>query len=167
MIITIIVVATIAILGVYVSWRAGRLDRLHARLEAARAARAGRGGLAAGLLRDRGLAGRYRRGQPGRRHAAPDRLSCVGPGGTTPQDPPACHPLGPAKAGRRGWPGCAGRPPRAGLDAQPAGGVMAPYCTKMSTDGRRPAQTRRNWGVGGASKSWEGGGSTRPPPPMA
>src|SRR5260221_4349377 len=38
MIITIIVVATIAILGVYVSWRAGRLDRLHARLEAARAA---------------------------------------------------------------------------------------------------------------------------------
>src|SRR5260370_27498969 len=38
MIITIIVVATIAILGVYVSWRAGRLDRLHAGLEAARAA---------------------------------------------------------------------------------------------------------------------------------
>ncbi len=32
------VVALIAVLGVYVSWRAGRLDRLHARLEAARAA---------------------------------------------------------------------------------------------------------------------------------
>src|SRR5260221_7507417 len=38
MITTIVVVAAIAIVGVYVSWRAGRLDRLHARLEAARAA---------------------------------------------------------------------------------------------------------------------------------
>jgi hypothetical protein len=38
-VITIIVaLATIAILGVYVSWRAGRLDRLHTRLDAARAA---------------------------------------------------------------------------------------------------------------------------------
>jgi hypothetical protein len=36
--ITIVVVAAIAIAGVYVSWRAGRLDRLHARLEARRAA---------------------------------------------------------------------------------------------------------------------------------
>jgi hypothetical protein len=35
---TIAVVAAVAILGVYISWRAGRLDRLHARLEAARAA---------------------------------------------------------------------------------------------------------------------------------
>jgi len=35
---TIVVVAAVAIMGVYVSWRAGRLDRLHARLEAARAA---------------------------------------------------------------------------------------------------------------------------------
>jgi hypothetical protein len=35
---TIVVVAAVAIIGVYVSWRAGRLDRLHARLEAARAA---------------------------------------------------------------------------------------------------------------------------------
>jgi len=35
---TILVVAAVAITGVYVSWRAGRLDRLHARLEAARAA---------------------------------------------------------------------------------------------------------------------------------
>jgi hypothetical protein len=35
---TIVVVAAVAIVGVYVSWRAGRLDRLHARLEAARAA---------------------------------------------------------------------------------------------------------------------------------
>jgi len=35
---TIAVVAAVAIVGVYVSWRAGRLDRLHARLEAARAA---------------------------------------------------------------------------------------------------------------------------------
>ena len=35
---TILVVAAVAIVGVYVSWRAGRLDRLHARLEAARAA---------------------------------------------------------------------------------------------------------------------------------
>jgi len=34
----IVVVAAVAIMGVYVSWRAGRLDRLHARLEAARAA---------------------------------------------------------------------------------------------------------------------------------
>ena len=33
-----IVVVVVAILGVYVSWRAGRLDRLHARLEARRAA---------------------------------------------------------------------------------------------------------------------------------
>src|SRR5258708_7985299 len=38
MITTIVVVAAIAIVGVYVSWRAGRLDRLHARIEAARAA---------------------------------------------------------------------------------------------------------------------------------
>jgi hypothetical protein len=38
MIATIVVVVAVAILGVYVSWRAGRLDRLHARLEAARAA---------------------------------------------------------------------------------------------------------------------------------
>src|SRR5260221_9458171 len=38
MITTIVVVAAIAIVGVYVSWRAGRLDRLHARVEAARAA---------------------------------------------------------------------------------------------------------------------------------
>lgn len=36
--ISLIVVAAIAISGVYVSWRAGRLDRLHARLETARAA---------------------------------------------------------------------------------------------------------------------------------
>ena len=35
---TIVVVAAVAIAGVYVSWRAGRLDRLHARLEARRAA---------------------------------------------------------------------------------------------------------------------------------
>jgi hypothetical protein len=35
---TIAVVAAVAILGVYISWRAGRLDRLHARYEAARAA---------------------------------------------------------------------------------------------------------------------------------
>src|SRR5258708_14879285 len=38
MITPIVVVAAIAIVGVYVSWRAGRLDRLHARLEAARSA---------------------------------------------------------------------------------------------------------------------------------
>jgi hypothetical protein len=31
-----IVIAVLALIGVYVSWRAGRLDRLHARLEAAR-----------------------------------------------------------------------------------------------------------------------------------
>ncbi len=31
-----IVIALLAMTGVYVSWRAGRLDRLHARLEAAR-----------------------------------------------------------------------------------------------------------------------------------
>ncbi len=34
--IAIIVVAALAMLGVYISWRAGRLDRLHARLDAAR-----------------------------------------------------------------------------------------------------------------------------------
>jgi hypothetical protein len=38
MIAAIVVVVVVAILGVYVSWRAGRLDRLHARLEARRAA---------------------------------------------------------------------------------------------------------------------------------
>jgi hypothetical protein len=38
MIDAIIVVVVVAMLGVYVSWRAGRLDRLHARLEARRAA---------------------------------------------------------------------------------------------------------------------------------
>jgi hypothetical protein len=32
----IIVIAVVAMIGVYISWRAGRLDRLHARLEAAR-----------------------------------------------------------------------------------------------------------------------------------
>ena len=35
-VIVLIVVALMAMTGVYVSWRAGRLDRLHARLEAAR-----------------------------------------------------------------------------------------------------------------------------------
>jgi hypothetical protein len=38
MIDAIVVVIVVAMLGVYVSWRAGRLDRLHARLEARRAA---------------------------------------------------------------------------------------------------------------------------------
>ena len=38
MIDAIVVVVVVAMLGVYVSWRAGRLDRLHARLDAARAA---------------------------------------------------------------------------------------------------------------------------------
>jgi hypothetical protein len=33
---SIIVIAVVACIGVYISWRAGRLDRLHARLEAAR-----------------------------------------------------------------------------------------------------------------------------------
>ena len=33
---SIIVIAVLAIIGVYISWRAGRLDRLHARLDAAR-----------------------------------------------------------------------------------------------------------------------------------
>jgi hypothetical protein len=33
---SIIIIAALALIGVYVSWRAGRLDRLHARLEAAR-----------------------------------------------------------------------------------------------------------------------------------
>jgi hypothetical protein len=36
--IVVVVVVVVAMLGVYVSWRAGRLDRLHARLEARRAA---------------------------------------------------------------------------------------------------------------------------------
>jgi hypothetical protein len=34
----VIIVAVVILLGVYVSWRAGRLDRLHTRLETARAA---------------------------------------------------------------------------------------------------------------------------------
>ena len=33
---SLIVIAVLACVGVYISWRAGRLDRLHARLEAAR-----------------------------------------------------------------------------------------------------------------------------------
>jgi hypothetical protein len=33
---SLIVIVILALIGVYVSWRAGRLDRLHARLEAAR-----------------------------------------------------------------------------------------------------------------------------------
>jgi hypothetical protein len=33
---SIIVIAVLAVIGVYISWRAGRLDRLHARVEAAR-----------------------------------------------------------------------------------------------------------------------------------
>ncbi len=36
--VSLIIVAVAAIAGVYVSWRAGRLDRLHTRLETARAA---------------------------------------------------------------------------------------------------------------------------------
>ena len=35
--ISIIILAAVAMTGVYVSWRAGRLDRLHTRLETARA----------------------------------------------------------------------------------------------------------------------------------
>lgn len=35
--ISIIILAAVAMVGVYVSWRAGRLDRLHTRLETARA----------------------------------------------------------------------------------------------------------------------------------
>jgi hypothetical protein len=38
LVVFLIVVAVVAITGVYVSWRAGRLDRLHARVETARAA---------------------------------------------------------------------------------------------------------------------------------
>jgi hypothetical protein len=34
----VLIVAVVLLLGVYVSWRAGRLDRLHARVEAARTA---------------------------------------------------------------------------------------------------------------------------------
>jgi hypothetical protein len=34
----VIVVAIVLFLGVYVSWRAGRLDRMHTRLDASRAA---------------------------------------------------------------------------------------------------------------------------------
>jgi hypothetical protein len=37
-VISLIVIAVLAISGVYVSWRAGRLDRLHTRVETARAA---------------------------------------------------------------------------------------------------------------------------------
>jgi len=34
--ISIVVIAVVAVIGVYISWRAGRLDRLHARLEGAK-----------------------------------------------------------------------------------------------------------------------------------
>lgn len=44
-VIAILVVVAVAIVGVYVSWRAGRLDRLHARVDGARAS------LGAALLR--------------------------------------------------------------------------------------------------------------------
>ena len=43
--VTIVVVAAAILIGVYVSWRAGRLDRLHTRVETARAS------LEAALLR--------------------------------------------------------------------------------------------------------------------
>ena len=33
---TLIIIAVLAVVGVYISWRAGRLDRLHARVETAR-----------------------------------------------------------------------------------------------------------------------------------
>jgi hypothetical protein len=36
--ISLVIIALLAVTGVYVSWRAGRLDRLHARVETARAA---------------------------------------------------------------------------------------------------------------------------------
>ncbi len=36
-VISLIIIAAIAVIGVYVSWRAGRLDRLHTRVETARA----------------------------------------------------------------------------------------------------------------------------------
>src|SRR5262249_60579460 len=36
--VSLILIAIVAITGVYVSWRAGRLDRLHTRVETARAA---------------------------------------------------------------------------------------------------------------------------------
>jgi len=35
-VIVLVVIAVLAVLGVYISWRAGRLDRLHARVDAAR-----------------------------------------------------------------------------------------------------------------------------------
>lgn len=35
--VSLIIIAVIAVIGVYVSWRAGRLDRLHTRVETARA----------------------------------------------------------------------------------------------------------------------------------
>jgi hypothetical protein len=38
LIVFLIVVAVVAVIGVYISWRAGRLDRLHTRVETARAA---------------------------------------------------------------------------------------------------------------------------------
>jgi hypothetical protein len=36
-VIGLVIIAVVAVIGVYVSWRAGRLDRLHTRLETARA----------------------------------------------------------------------------------------------------------------------------------
>lgn len=38
LVVSLILIAVVAITGVYVSWRAGRLDRLHTRVETARAA---------------------------------------------------------------------------------------------------------------------------------
>ncbi len=37
-VVSLIIIAALAVVGVYVSWRAGRLDRLHTRVETARAA---------------------------------------------------------------------------------------------------------------------------------
>jgi hypothetical protein len=48
----IIIIAVALLVGVYISWRAGRLDRLHTRLDTARAA------LDAALLRRSSVANR-------------------------------------------------------------------------------------------------------------
>ena len=60
----ILIVVAAILVGVYVSWRAGRLDRLHARVEAARAA------LDAALVRRSAVALELAAGPPGGRAQA-------------------------------------------------------------------------------------------------
>ena len=77
----VIVIAAALFIGVYVSWRAGRIDRLHARVDMARAAldatllRRSLGGPGAGHLRPARPGHQPAPGQRGARHARTARAS--------------------------------------------------------------------------------------------